>query len=123
MIATILQKTHNRVSSKHLIPVLWAALNPLLLTGTLYLNEPPREILYSLYLLLIVTTGFFRRVDLVVATTVSSLIGFLTLLIIDPNHETARAYKVLFAVTIVVTGMMLGFQVMRLKRISEKDAV
>lgn len=120
--AIVLQSIHNYISSRHLVPVLWAAINPVLLTGALWANDAPRELLYSLYLLLIITTGFFRRVELVVATTASSLFGYFTLLMLVPP-ESARAYKVMFAVILVVTGVMIGFQVSRLKRISEKDAV
>lgn len=121
VVATALQKVHNRISSKHLIPLLWAAANPLLLTGALVVNDAPREILFAAFLFLVVTTGFFRRVDLVVATTVSCLLGYVLLLVLFPNPDIPKAYQVLFAVILSLTGLMLGFQVLRLNRIAEID--
>ncbi len=121
VVATALQKVHNRISSKHLIPLLWAAANPLLLTGALVVNDAPREILFAAFLFLVVTTGFFRRVELVVATTVSCLLGYVLLLVLFPNPDIPKAYQVLFAVILSLTGLMLGFQVLRLNRIAEID--
>ncbi len=120
-----MQKIHNVIASKNVIPLIWAATNPLFLTAALAVNEAPREILFSLYLLLIITMGFFRRVELVVITTVVSLIGYVAMLIIfaksPADPPVHNSYKVMFGVILVVSGLILGFQVLRLKRISQKD--
>ena len=124
--AILLQKIHNAIGTANVIPMIWAAMNPLFLTATLAANEPPRATLFSLYLLMIVTTGFFRRVDLVAITTITSLAGLLGLLFLFPETEprvTPHSYNVIFAACMVVTGILLGYQVLRLKRLSQKDVV
>ncbi len=121
--AFVLQKTHNILRSKTLIPLIWAAVNPLFLTMALVANQPPRGALMSLYLLLMVTTAFFRRVELVAIATLSSLVGFIALLVAAPDPAFPPSYKVLFAATLVVAGVLLGFQVRRVNRLSQKDSV
>ncbi len=124
LVAIVLQKTHNAIAAKNVIPLVWAAMNPLFLTIALCANEAPRGALLSLYLLLIVTTGFFRRVELVATTTMASLVGYLLLLVLFPEIEPkvpSPSYQVIFGASLAVTGILLGFQVLRLKRLSQKD--
>ncbi|MDG2014452.1 MAG: serine/threonine-protein kinase, partial [Pirellulaceae bacterium] len=118
-----LQKARNHFpSSASMLSLFWAMLDPAILTLLISVNDHPRELLYSLFLLLVVTTGFFRRVDLVAVTTVTSLFGYLLL---QWSGDAAHVYEhrshiAIFASAIIVTGLMQGFQVLRLKRISAK---
>ncbi len=125
VVAILLQKTHNAIKAKNVLPLIWAAMNPLFLTAALCANESPRAALLSLYLLLIITTGFFRRVELVAMTTITSLVGYVILVTFFPEREpkvTPPSYQVIFGASLVVTGILLGYQVLRLKRLSQKDA-
>lgn len=104
------------------LSMLWAILDPAILTLLIFFNDHPRELLYGLFPLLVVATGFFRRVELVAVTTVSSLIGYLLL---QWDFSSAHVYEhrshlIIFALAIIVTGVMQSFQVLRLKRIIEK---
>ena len=123
-VAIGLQKIQNAIAAKSLIPTIWATINPLFLTATLCANVAPRGELLASYLLLVVMTGFFRSVKLVAITTLSSLVGFVALIVYstklsadsDPSFSTP-SYQVVFCLTLVVTGILLGFQVNRLNRI------
>ena len=120
--AIVLQKVHNRLSNRYVVPIVWAGLNPIFLTLALSVSVEPRSLLYSLYLLLIITICFFRRVDLVVVTTVSSVVGYLALTFTsqDPGYAS---YRVVFALTLITAGILLGFMALRLKRLSQKEQI
>ncbi len=127
IVAIVLQKIHNVIGNQNVIPMTWAAVNPLFLTITLWANSGgPRGELLSLYLALIVITSFFRRVDLVAITTASSLIGYMILaarfVSEDPSFSWP-SYNVVFGLVLVVTGTLLGFQTLRMNRLSGKDSV
>ena len=89
-------------------------------------NEAPRATLLSLYLLLIITTGFFRRVELVAITTITSLVGYLVIVVFFPEtvpQEIPPSYQVIFGASLIVAGILLGYQTLRLKRLSQQDSV
>ena len=119
--AVIMQKIHNRITSHNVIPVVWAASNPLFLTTILYVNGQPLEILFSLYLLLMITMGFFRRIELIGITTAGCLAGYLSLQVVAPNPDLPDSYKVIFGVVLMVGGLLLGLQVLRLRRLARKN--
>ena len=123
----ILQKAKNTYPNKPAIPLVWAGINPTFLTLTLGWNAEPGNGEYlgwlvSLYLLIIVSSCFFRRVELVVIATVASLVGYFVLLLFcfDQTWE-APAYKVVFGVNLAVTGSLLSLLTARLKRLEEHN--
>ena len=125
LIVFVFQKVQNRFQTKFFIPYAWAAINPIFLTIVLWLNEGPHLAwLLSLYFLLIVTSCFFRRVDLVVITTVVSLLGYAVLLVQCfewPPKNEAPSLKLIFAVNLIGTGALLCFLTLRLKRLGEQN--
>ncbi len=133
LIVLLLQKTQNTFQTRSLIPFAWAAINPIFLTIALYWNGYPRNgepldgeplaWLLSLYFLLIVTSCFFRRAELVAITTIVSLVGFAILAVHFFENSVAHSpsYMVLFGANLVGTGVLLGLLTLRLKRLGEQD--
>lgn len=119
----LFQKIQNRFHTKSLVPFAWAGVNPVFLTVTLAFNDEPRELLVSLYFLLIVTCCFFRRVELVAITTMFSLIGYIGLVYFyfEESQSAAPSYLVVHGVTIIVVGALLGLLTHRMKRLGEKN--
>lgn len=119
----LFQKIQNRFQTKSLVPFAWAGINPIFLTVTLAFNDEPRELLVSLYFLLIVTCCFFRRVELVAITTVFSLIGYIALVYFcfEESQKAAPSYLVVHGATIMVVGVLLGLLTHRMKRLGEKN--
>ena len=122
-----LQKLQNLFRTKPFVSYVWAAINPIFLTITLHWNgtagaDAHLVWLLSLYFLLIVTTCFFRRVELVAITTLFSLLGYIGLArwhFEQPMLETP-SYMVLFAVNLVGTGVLSCLLTHRLKSLSER---
>ena len=123
VIVLILQKSQNRLQTKSAIPLAWAAINPVFLTNTLCVNDPPRGSLLSLYFLLLVTTCFFRRAELVAINTVVSLIGYAVMvwLFFEESELTYPSYLVIFGVNLAVTGSLLSLLALRMKRLGEQN--
>jgi serine/threonine-protein kinase len=126
VVSFLLQKLRNRISGNYLVPLTWAAINPLFLTMILAINDPPRSSLHSMYLLWLIITCFFRRVELVAIATASSLLGYIFLLIVFAEQESDKlplSYMVIAGLTILVAGGLCGFLALRLKRLSQKEIV
>ena len=119
----LLQKLQNVFHSKSAIPFVWAAINPVFLTLTLCWNDAPRGSLFSLYFLLVVSSCFFRRIQIVIITTLFSLIGYgvMVCFCLGPAERTAPGYLVVFAVNLAVSGALLSFLTLRMKRLGEQQ--
>lgn len=123
--AFLMQKAINRFPDySGYLSLLWATLNPIIATGLIYVDGDPGEpeaLLYSLYFLLVITTGFLRRVDLVIATTLSSILGYLVLQL--PNMGNVKESHIpVFVLAIIVAGLMQAFQVRRFQRVLENQS-
>ncbi len=124
--AFLLQKIHNRLRRRNLIPFIWAASNPAFLTLALAANEPPRAPLYSVFVLLLISMCFFRRIDLVMITTIASLAGYAVLLaLLHEPHPPGPppSYLVTFAVTLGIAGALVSALALRMGRLDRKDTV
>ena len=126
----VLQKAQNRFQTENAIPILWSALNPIFLTCLIAANLTPRAALFSGYILLMIYSCFFRRVDLVLVTSFISFVGYILLIIFTFQQETLatadcpgtpRSYLVAIGVTILAAGGMLYFLTSRLQRLSQSD--
>jgi serine/threonine protein kinase len=122
-----LQKLQNLFRTKAFVSFVWAAINPIFLTITLHWNGSSGEgahlvWLLSLYFLLIVTTCFFRRVELVAITTLFSLLGYIGLARwhFEQSMLETPSYMVLFAVILAGTGVLSCLLTHRLRRLSER---
>ena len=125
----VFQKVQNVFKTKSLIPFTWAAINPIFLTITLRWNGrldsgEPLAWLLSLYYLLIATSCFFRRVELVAITTIFSLIGYGVLVVLYFGESIAKSpsYMVIFGVNMAVTGALLALLTLRMKRLGEQNS-
>ncbi len=120
----LLQKIQNVLNTQYVVPLTWAAINPMFLTFMLGVNDEPRGSLLSLYLLLMITSCFFRRIGLVVVTWVSCLVGYTILLMVFFHSETLStpsSYLVVFGMTLVVSGILLTVLSQRLKQLSQQS--
>ncbi len=124
----VFQKAQNTFKTKSTVPFMWAAINPVFLTITLCWNGQlgngqPLAWLLSFYYLLIVTSCFFRRVELVAITTIFSLIGYgvLVALYFEESVVESPSYLVVFGVNLAVTGALLFLLTLRMKRLGEQN--
>lgn len=125
LMVVLLQKIQNRYHTQSVIPYAWALINPVFLTLILWQNLEPRGSLLSLYLLLMVITSFSRRIELVVTTTATALAGFVFLVAFSFQDQeiASRGYLVVFGVTLVVSGWLLGLLSLRLNRLGNRHSV
>ena len=123
MVVVVLQKIQNRYHTKSVIAYAWAMINPVFLTLILSQNAEPRGSLLSLYLLLMVITCFSRRIELVVTTTVTAVagFGFLAGFCFTQAEVASRGYLLVFAMTLAVTGWLLGLLSLRLSRLGKQN--
>lgn len=122
LVLFVLQKAQNFLRTKYAIPLTWSISNSIFLTIALAINAPPRELLISSYFVLIAASCLFRRAELVLASTIGSLVGFslLVLWFFDSMGENL-SYLLVFGVNMGVVGAILGSLTLRIKRLSEKN--
>ena len=114
-----LQQLLHRPDTANLARFLWSAADVLFATVLLYNSFPPRAPLYLAYPLMIAASGLFGRVRLVVFTTVAAMVGFSTLVVLtNPEEPQKLHYCAVFAVGLVVTGLVVGIQVRRLRALN-----
>ena len=123
LVVVVLQKVQNFYHTQKVIPYVWAAINPIFLTIILAQNFEPRGSLLSLYLLLMVITSFSRRIELVVTTTLTSLVGYGVLVgfCFTVAEVQSRGYLMVFGMTLVVAGWLLGLISLRLNRLGKQN--
>ena len=121
----MLQKFQNKWHTRSVFYYLWAIINPVFLTAILSQNSSPRGSLLSLYLLLIVTTCFYRRVELVVVATLTSLIGYFVLIqfYFSEAELVSKGYLLVSGVTVFVTGVLLSLLTLRISRLGKQNTV
>ncbi len=123
LFAFALQKTKNRLQRSSWLSIVWASINPVFVTLAIYVSPPPRDILFSIYLLLMITICFFRRVDLVIVTTLSSLIGYVIILATcEEGRIISSSYQMTFGLTLIVSGILSGFIAFRMQRLGLKKS-
>ncbi len=129
LVVMIFQKAQNVFQTKSVIPFSWAAINPIFMTIALRWNGrigegEPLAWLMSLYFLLIVTSCFFRRAELVVITTIFSLCGYgvLVNLYFEESVQHYPSYLVIFGFNLAVVGFLLGLLTLRMKRLAEQNS-
>ncbi|MFT7631687.1 MAG: serine/threonine protein kinase [Mariniblastus sp.] len=124
----LLQRMQNAFQSVYLIPSVWSMVNPIFLTIALcgnYEKEFPEQLswLVSIYFILISTSCFFRRIELVLITTASSFACFLYLIsrFFETSIENCPSYLFVFGVNMLVVGVLLGLFTRRMKRLTEQN--
>jgi hypothetical protein len=97
----------------------WAAADPALLTTALFIAEPPLGSLLIGYPLLVAASGLFFRVRLVVFTTCAAIAAYSMLLLLKPEDPPPPPhYPIIFAAVLAVLGIMVGYQVYRIRVLS-----
>lgn len=118
----VFQKAQNRFKTKSAIPFAWATINPIFMTVALRWNDEPREWLLPIYFLLIATSCFFRRAEIVAITTIVSLMGYVVMVCFFVDTiQPYTSYKVVFGVNMAVTGALLCLLTQRMQRLGEQN--
>ena len=118
-ICVLLQQFLNRSRSPGQIRVIWSGVDVLCFTCILYMAEPPRGPLLIGYPLLVTAVGLFNRVSLVVFTTLLSVVGFITLMVVSPGEINKPHFCVIFTVALLVLGGIVSAIVRRLQMLRQ----
>ena len=96
----------------------WTVGDAALLAILLSIAEGPLGPLLIGYPTLIVASGLFFRVRLVVFETITCLLSFATLCWLRPELTEQRHYPLIFAAVLSVIGFVVGYQVFRVRVLS-----
>lgn len=96
------------------LQIAWSALDVSLLTAALALLAGPIGLLFGFYHVLIGAAGLFFRTRLVAATTVFAVLGGGVLYVLRRPEVGPWHYGLFLEVTLVVTGLLVGYQIWRL---------
>ena len=97
----------------------WSAADALFLTALLSLIESPLGPLLGSYLCLVCAAGLFFQTRLVVFTTFTALLAYTGLLILRPEESQPLHYALMFAATLLIAGLVVGYQVWRMRVLRE----
>jgi serine/threonine-protein kinase len=101
------------------VPYLWALLDCILFTTCLHLAHGPRELLLAGYPLLIAASGLWFRVRMVWFMMGLCLAAFGALVILNPwRSPVPPHYPGLFAAMLLIVGMIVAYQVRRIRVLS-----
>jgi eukaryotic-like serine/threonine-protein kinase len=107
-----------RASGANVVRFAWAASDVFFLTLMLYIAADPPEPLGPLligYPLLIVAAGLFFRVRLVTFMTVTCLLSYAALVVLDREPIIRPQYNLIYAATLALIGFVVGFQAYRVR--------
>jgi tRNA A-37 threonylcarbamoyl transferase component Bud32 len=107
-----------RASGANAVRFAWAASDVFVLTLMLYIAADPPEPLGPLligYPLLIVASGLFFRVRLVAFMTVTCLLSYAALVVLNREPIIRPQYNLIYAAALAVIGFVVGFQAYRLR--------
>jgi serine/threonine-protein kinase len=93
----------------------WSAADALFLTALLSVVRSPLGPLLGGYLVLVCASGLFFQTRLVVFTTVVAMLAYAGLLILRPEEARPLHYALLFLVTLAIAGLVVGYQVWRMR--------
>lgn len=114
----LFQRMMERPRLAELSRYLWAATDAVLLTLALYLSSPPASGLLIGYPLLIVASGLFFRVRLVLFMLANCLAGFGLLVYLVPQERTPPYPPIYFAAGMFALGLVCAYQVHRIRVLS-----
>jgi serine/threonine protein kinase len=97
----------------------WIGADAAFLTVLLSLLAPPLGPLLGSYLALICISGLFFQTRLVAFTTAAAAIASVVLFLLRPEEARPLHYAVLFETSLVMTGLIIGYQVWRLSVLRE----
>jgi serine/threonine-protein kinase len=113
------QRLLSRDAWAYLARFAWSATDIVLVTAVFYEATGPIGPVVIAYPALVVSSGLFFRVRLVIFTTLMSLVAYIALTALRPDSgPQSPHYNVLFAAALVVTGAMVAYQVYRVRVLS-----
>lgn len=113
-----LQQLLNRPRWAEVGASVWAISDAILFTAVLYLAVPPLGPLLIGHALLIVASGLFFRVHLVVVMTLACALSYGTLLVLRPELASTPHYCVMHAAMLFTLGGIVVTQVRRIRRLN-----
>ncbi|QDU89107.1 Serine/threonine-protein kinase PknB [Pirellulimonas nuda] len=119
LIAFALQWAQQQEDRKNAALTAWVVLDALFITTLICLSEPPRETLLAAYPALIAASGLWVRERLVAAAACACLAGYAALLWLSPELAQPLHHAIIFAALLVVTALVVGFQVRRLRVLNQ----
>jgi serine/threonine-protein kinase len=115
----VFQRQFSRDAWENLARFAWSATDIVLVTAVFYEASGPVGPVVIAYPALVVSSGLFFRVRLVVFTTLISLAAYIALTALRPDSGPPQPhYNVLFAAALAVTGAMVAYQVYRVRVLS-----
>lgn len=114
----VFQRLMERPRQAELSRYLWAATDATLLTLALLLSSPPASGLLIGYPLLVVASGLFFRVRLVLFMLASCLAGFGLVVYLVPAERTPPYPPIYFAAGLLALGLVSAYQVHRIRVLS-----
>lgn len=114
----VFQRLMERPRQAELSRYLWAATDATLLTLALLLSSPPASGLLIGYPLLVVASGLFFRVRLVLFMLASCLAGFSLVVYLVPAERTPPYPPIYFAAGLLALGLVSAYQVHRIRVLS-----
>ena len=100
------------------VPYLWGAMDAAFLTYVLWFLDPPIGPLLIGYPLLVTACGLFFKVRMVIYMTIVSVISFAILCWLRPDQFGPTQYPILFASVLTVLGLIVAYQVHRIRVLS-----
>ena len=116
----VLQKLYDRPKFSRLARYLWIGLDVVMATIALSIVHGNVGMLLMSLALIIVGSGAFSRVSIVVWATIASTASLLFLLQVRPDLQSPAHYGPICVSFLAVFGVFVGVQVHRLKRLSER---
>ena len=117
--AFVMQKTMNHPRFANPARFVWATADVIWMTLILCMAEPPLGPLLVGYSVLIVASGMWARVRLVIFTTFVTTSGYVVLLVSRPEQMVSTPHFCLFHVLgLVVIGCVVAAQVRRIRSLS-----
>ena len=125
ILAVFFQKMMNHEAWANAARFAWSAADALMLTLTLcYVDAPIGPLLIG-YPLLVAASGLFFRVRLVLFTTIACLLSYAGLTLWRPEDAigTLPQYPVIFASVLAVLGLIVAYQVYRIRTLSRYSSI
>ncbi len=114
----VLQKLQSAPRWSTWSQIAWAIIDTVLITCLIHLAEVPREALLAAYPAFVAASGLWARQSLVVAATVTSLIGYGVLAMVEPSLARPLHHALILVAIVLCVGLAVGIQVRRLKLLS-----
>ena len=118
VVSHVFQRMLHREQIASVTRFAWAAADAMLLTTILYMADGPLGPLLIGYPLLVAASGLFFRVRLVWFMTCVCLVSYAGLMLLRGKEASPPHYPFIFAATLAVLGVVVAYQVYRMRVLS-----